>query len=772
MMNVTVFLSAVSAEFRSYREAIRHHLDRQNVSVKVQEDFFATGTLTLDKLDEYIRHCDVVVHLVGDMTGAMAQSTSVAAIGERYGDFVERVPALTEFLMPGAPTISYTQWEAWLAVYHRKVLLIAVPTNDAARDETYKKINEQRTAQLVHLARLETAGRYKEIDFANADELALKLATSTLLDILVKAELALQQKVGAPSALPAVPVHFTGRDAEMEQITALLHPAPEHVARVVIKAGIEGMGGMGKTALAVAVAHAIKTEFPGGQLFFELGANSPAPMSGMVARRRWLQRSQPDAKLPEDEANLSALYRERLAGGPVLVIVDDPSDPNDVRALEPPPGGAMLITSRRALSGHRAITLHALTLPAAQELLGSLCERLIGSPHCAQLAELCARLPIALQAAGRYLARRRSNPVEEYLRELTNSRLQLLSQASADDPGLNVEIVLAYSLQGLNEPEREAMQALSVIAGDFDRTFGTRVAGCEGRLIDSLVEFGLLSFNEQTQRAAMHDLMRELIARGTPAHSSKAARLRYAEAAKDALAQAHQLYISGGMGVGAGLASFDRERTHMEAAYAFLASSSEHDAALSDFVRRTASLFDLRQAPQTRIEWLEAAHAAAVRCGDKPREELDHLVNLGIAYYRLGLTQVPADPSVSAKRHFEQSVASYNMALRICRQLEPRDPDAEGSIVANFGNTHLAVGDTVAAWNCYLETLRLSHATHNRRNLGQAHHNLGRCHAKCGKWEQAIKRYRGHSPSLGNWATITVSEKGIAWRAWARPTLS
>ena len=79
MPHVQLFLSTVSAEFRSYRDALRHDLDRPNVTVKVQEDFIAGGTETLDKLDEYIRQCDAVIHLVGDMTGALAKASSVAS---------------------------------------------------------------------------------------------------------------------------------------------------------------------------------------------------------------------------------------------------------------------------------------------------------------------------------------------------------------------------------------------------------------------------------------------------------------------------------------------------------------------------------------------------------------------------------------------------------------------------------------------------------------------------------------------------------------------
>ena len=60
-----IFLSTVTAEFQSYRDELARHLDRPNVSVKVQENFIATCNEKLDKLDDYIQSCDVVIHLVG-----------------------------------------------------------------------------------------------------------------------------------------------------------------------------------------------------------------------------------------------------------------------------------------------------------------------------------------------------------------------------------------------------------------------------------------------------------------------------------------------------------------------------------------------------------------------------------------------------------------------------------------------------------------------------------------------------------------------------------
>ena len=74
MAQVKLFLSSVSAEFGSYRERLRHGLTRPNLELKVQEDFIVSGNETLSMLDDYIKGCDGVIHLVGDMTGSPAEA--------------------------------------------------------------------------------------------------------------------------------------------------------------------------------------------------------------------------------------------------------------------------------------------------------------------------------------------------------------------------------------------------------------------------------------------------------------------------------------------------------------------------------------------------------------------------------------------------------------------------------------------------------------------------------------------------------------------------
>jgi hypothetical protein len=167
---VQLFLSTVSAEFLSYRERLRHSLTRPNVEVKVQEDFIVTGDETLEMLDTYIQGCDGVIHLVGDMTGAMAKPQSVEAIASRYPELASRYP-LAEFLQPDGPSLSYTQWEAWLALRHDKKLFIATPQLEAPRDEKYHCDPVQQALQQAHLARLSSVARYPGTAFKSQEEL-------------------------------------------------------------------------------------------------------------------------------------------------------------------------------------------------------------------------------------------------------------------------------------------------------------------------------------------------------------------------------------------------------------------------------------------------------------------------------------------------------------------------------------------------------------------------------------------------------------------------
>lgn len=182
-MWISLFLSAVTDEFRAYRDQLNHDLTRHNVAVKVQEDFKDLGSDMLDTLDEYIAHCSVVVHLVGDMCGASASGRQQRALIAKYRDLQGKLPPLGEALEAGA-TLPYTHWEAWLALYHDKKLTITKAGEAAPRGPNYAPTEASRAAQADHLVRLKAYDRYPGPRlFESPDNLA-NIIWSSILDLL------------------------------------------------------------------------------------------------------------------------------------------------------------------------------------------------------------------------------------------------------------------------------------------------------------------------------------------------------------------------------------------------------------------------------------------------------------------------------------------------------------------------------------------------------------------------------------------------------------
>ncbi len=156
-----------------------------------------------------------------------------------------------------------------------------------------------------------------------------------------------------PAQLPADTTDFTGRDAQADLLCDLLaaRPGAGRTGAVVISA-VAGMGGIGKTALAVHVAHRLRYRFPDGQLFVSLqGATSPLRPGDVLARFLG-DLGVPDAEIPAGEAERGARYRTLLASRRILIVLDDARDAAQVRPLLPGSAScAVIVTSRSTLPG-------------------------------------------------------------------------------------------------------------------------------------------------------------------------------------------------------------------------------------------------------------------------------------------------------------------------------------------------------------------------------------------------------------------------------------
>jgi len=188
MRLICFFISAVTEEFKSYRDALRKDLDRPNVTVKIQEDFVSWGTPTLQKLDHYIRRCAAVIHLIGDRTGAFVDSSDILAFLSANPEFRERFPTISNIYSLDRSPISYTQFEAYLAIYREKPLIIATPSSTNPDIAGKYAPPAEFDLQKAHLARLASLGRYPEVVFDSSDRLSIEVLRSQIHDILQRPE--------------------------------------------------------------------------------------------------------------------------------------------------------------------------------------------------------------------------------------------------------------------------------------------------------------------------------------------------------------------------------------------------------------------------------------------------------------------------------------------------------------------------------------------------------------------------------------------------------
>ncbi|MEV4568023.1 BTAD domain-containing putative transcriptional regulator [Nonomuraea sp. NPDC049419] len=336
--------------------------------------------------------------------------------------------------------------------------------------------------------------------------------------------------------LPADIAEFVGRERESAELVAALKGgggAPPIVT-------VSGQPGVGKSTLAVHVAHRLRERYPDGQLFVRLAGASAAPRDASDLLAELLRVLGVDfAALPTGVEERAAVYRARLADRAVLVLLDDAAAEDQVQPLIPgTPRSAVLVTSRGPLPALPGATSYALDVPPladARDLLAGVAgaERMAGDPEAAEaIVRSCGRLPLALRIAGARLATRPAWPPAELARRLrTASPLNELRSGPLD-----VRATFEASYAALSEPARRAFRLLGSVPADGVAAWTVAaLAGVSAHDVDASLEelaaAGLITAGDADAAASpryrMHDLLRgfagELFATEESARSRTAA---------------------------------------------------------------------------------------------------------------------------------------------------------------------------------------------------------------------------------------------------------
>jgi tetratricopeptide (TPR) repeat protein len=333
------------------------------------------------------------------------------------------------------------------------------------------------------------------------------------------------------TALAGLPPHsraFTGREEALHQVLQVLDPANRDAGRAQVSV-ISGLGGVGKTELALQAAHSAfaKGWFPGGVLLVDLFGYDPQRRVEPVTALDGLLRAVGIAgdHIPAAQQDRSRLFSSVIAayaahGQDVLVIIDNAASSAQVRPLLPGTGH-VLVTSRHTLADleSRLWELDVLTPDAAVELLarrldlalGGIDTRVTSHPDdAARVAGMCGRLPLALQLVAAQLAGHRSRPLEAMAAELTDAstRLREISYGS-----VGVQTAFDLSYQHLDASQADLFRLLTVNLGSGISTEASAVLADlkvdeARRALDDLASAHLVERGSVYGRWRMHDLIR------------------------------------------------------------------------------------------------------------------------------------------------------------------------------------------------------------------------------------------------------------------------
>ncbi|MCO5974854.1 tetratricopeptide repeat protein [Actinoallomurus soli] len=588
-------------------------------------------------------------------------------------------------------------------------------------------------------------------------------------------------KIGGPvgvfGQLPAELATFTGRE---DELTRLIETATRRHgsgnARTVVISAIEGMAGVGKTQLAVRVAHELVRagHFTDVQLHVNLRGfdpDVPAADPAAVLEAFLRQLGVPAQQVPVSREERAAMYRDRLRERGALILLDNAADEDQVHDLIPAgPTCLVLITSRRSLAGLDGVTPHLIGTFTDTESL-DLLMRIAGRDRvtaeldaATRIVEYCDRLPLALALTAARLRSRPAWSLAEHADRMQAGRLEAIRAG-----GRAIRPVFELSYRDLAGPLRRVFRLLGHHPGpDFTPAILAALADipdheAEGAL-EQLQDENLIRQNTPG-RYELHDLLRAYAAELADADPEPDPTAPVARLATWAVATGYAAALAIGTpplsgfppeeaarpmrfaGYDQGLTWFENERQNLAAI--------QNSAARAGLHRRVWQLASVQKEfciVRNQFDDLLAAQQLAVvaaqAAGDQAAEAL-MLSGLGSVYWRMD--------------RLDEAEDSCLRALEIYRTVV--DPSGEGSALIDYGTVQCQRGNQEYSVALFTQALGLLHGEDTRRaratallNRGVLQQRLGRLAQAFADTHQALAIYRqlayrrGEVLAIGNLA--------------------
>jgi tetratricopeptide (TPR) repeat protein len=601
-----------------------------------------------------------------------------------------------------------------------------------------------------------------------------------------------------PLQLPPDVAHFTGRGGDLARLDALLPEDGSAMPKAVVITAIDGTAGVGKTALAVHWAHRVAHRYTDGILYANLRGydpSSPPVEPGEIIDEFLRDLGAPESQIRGSIETRAKLYRSRLQGRCVLVVLDNAATPDQVRPLLPgSPTCNVIVTSRSGLpgliarDGARRITLGTLSLGKAIALL----RRIVGSTsvdeelaQAAELARLCACLPLALCIAAERAIAHRHTRLADLVAELSDERARLDILSTDDDPTTAVRAVFSWSYNALTPEAARTFRLIGLHEGlDISAPAVAALTGESTEhtqsTLEKLTRVHLLDESARG-RYQFHDLLRVYARERAERDESEEQRqaavyrlldwyLRTADAADRLLIPHHRhvpLDPPAAHSRQLGFANRDLAMEWCEAERANLTAATRHAAEAGVHIiawKLPLALWSFFTLRKPWSDWM-TTHQIGLTSARSTYDQYGEawiINNLGVAYRQLGRRQDALEHYQQAltlwrticdqwgeahaltnlgETHqelgqYEQALELFQPALLLWRQLD--DKWGEASTLTGLGNAHQALDRFQEAVDDAQQALDAFRAIDDQRGEGRALNQIAEAYQELGRHEEAI----------------------------------
>ena len=491
-----VFISATTRDLGSYRAAIQNALLTLNI-FPIQQDNFALAYGQLrGMLRQLIGRCDAVIHLAGFYYGAEPRQRPASE-----------------------PSRSYTQIEYDVARELGKPIYLFLATEECATDKAFTQTDEEKGLQIAHRQAIETCGDIY-YSFTSTEEVA-----SRVRELRFPA-----RDDEAPRRVSNLPYNslgplFKGRDAELAELRQQLMTGGGREVSLAASQAIHGLGGVGKTRLAIEYAWRQASDYENALLF--VSAGSPADFRiNLAALCNAEILNLPEQNQAEEAVRLAAVFRWLREHSGWLLILDNIDTPEAAveveKTLPKLQGGEVIITSRMA-DWSAAVQTTELDVLGEQDAAAFLLERTelrrkktdTDTDDASVLANELGGLALALEQAGAYIAKNRFS-FSEYRRRWESTREKVLAwydQRLMKYPS-SVATTWQTSVDQLADPERVLLNILAWLAPEpipVSLLEGVPVDGADARdALAGLASLSLARWMADREAVTVHRLVQEI----------------------------------------------------------------------------------------------------------------------------------------------------------------------------------------------------------------------------------------------------------------------